>query len=251
MRAAGPGSAARTCRTRWLSRRAYCWPTGGGELPTPAIWCGWMARSVGLRGRRRRARRSALRSGIHLRSREYSGRLGCRRCLSGRGGRTRSPSKRLRQTGLRRRQAGLVIPASAATVWSLIVRWVIVVSICSRRRTRRSGARWGQYRSAREARRWRRVGRVIVASAVGRRFCRPTVPTWLGPIRGAVWQSAGPLSASCSSSSISSRLNPWDYARLTDETTDTASARYRDSPENDRAGAASRSSARNSAASGR
>lgn len=94
-------------------------------------------------------------------------------------------------------------------------------------------------------------GRVIVASAVGRRFCRPTVPTWLGPIRGAVWQSAGPLSASCSSSSISSRLNPWDYARLTDETTDTASARYRDSPENDRAGAASRSSARNSAASGR
>lgn len=181
MRAAGPGSAARTCRTRWLPRRAYCWPTGGGELPTPAIWCGWMARSVGLRGRRRRARRSALRSGIHLRSREYSGRLGCRRCLSGRGGRTRSPSKRLRQTGLRRRQAGLVIPASAATVW----------------------------------------------------------------------QSAGPLSASCSSSSISSRLNPWDYARLTDETTDTASARYRDSPENDRAGAASRSSARNSAASGR
>lgn len=130
MRAAGPGSAARTCRTRWLPRRAYCWPTGGGELPTPAIWCGWMARSVGLRGRRRRARRSALRSGIHLRSREYSGRLGCRRCLSGRGGRTRSPSKRLRQTGLRRRQAGLVIPASAATVWSLIVRWVIVVSIC-------------------------------------------------------------------------------------------------------------------------
>lgn len=211
---------------------------------------GWPVR-LGCGGRRRRARRSALRSGIHLRSREYSGRLGCRRCLSGRGGRTRSPSKRLRQTGLRRRQAGLVIPASAATVWSLIVRWVIVVSICSRRRTRRSGARWGQYRSAREARRWRRVGRVIVASAVGRRFCRPTVPTWLGPIRGAVWQSAGPLSASCSSSSISSRLNPWDYARLTDETTDTASARYRDSPENDRAGAASRSSARNSAASGR
>lgn len=29
-----------------------------------------------------------------------------------------------------------MIPASAATVWSLIVRWVIVVSICSRRRTR-------------------------------------------------------------------------------------------------------------------
>ncbi len=47
-------------------------PTGGGELPTPAIWCGMSACSAGLRQAAPREAISA-RSGIHLRSREQVG----------------------------------------------------------------------------------------------------------------------------------------------------------------------------------
>ncbi len=98
-----------------LPRRAYRWPTGGGELPTPAIWCGWMARSVGQAGGA--ARGDQLRSGIHSVAGKSES-AGVRWCSSG-----EAAGHARRQngfaTGLRRRQAGLD-PSLGATVWSLI-----------------------------------------------------------------------------------------------------------------------------------